>query len=312
MMDNYFRFSRLALICLLGCALPDSMNDSHSLNGSVRSPNTTLYDLQSAYSFEKPDVMFTLSNELKEISGITLFDDGHLAAVEDERGKIYRISIETGEIVEDDRFEDDGDYEDLVRIDDTFYILRSDGDIFEAAGWPVKKKDTIKYETILESRHDTEGLAYDAANNRLLIACKEYAGKNLKQKRAIYAFDLETKEVDPSPAFLIDLRLLDQQKPDHPLNSALRRLVSPLADIEGFKPSAIAIHPITGHLFILSSVRKLLVAMNQEGDIEAIWELPEKTSVQPEGLAFLPNGDLFISNEGNGQKANVLRFNYSD
>lgn len=311
-MAYYTTFFRIGLFCLIGCAMPESMNDSQGLNGPAQSPPPENTYIQEAYSFENPDELFELSNDLREISGITIFDDDHLAAIEDERGKIYRLSMSTGEIIEDDRFEDDGDYEDIVRIGNTFYVLRSDGDIFEAPGWPVKKKDTIKHETILETRHDTEGLAYDALNNRLLIACKEYAGKDLKGKRAIYAFDLDTKEVDPEPVFLIDLRQIEQKKPDHPLNSAVRRLVSPISNLDGFKPSAIAIHPITGHLFILSSVRKLLVALSPNGDLEAVWELPEKTSVQPEGLTFLPNGDLFISNEGNGQKANLLRFNYND
>ena len=312
MMAYYSTFFRIGLFCLIGCVMPDSMNDSSGPNGPVHTQDGQLEYIQDAYSFEKPDAIIELSNNLREISGITLFDETHLAAIEDERGKIYKISMATGEIIEDDRFEDDGDYEDLVRIANTFFVLRSDGDIFEAPGWPVKKKDTIKYETILSSKNDTEGLAYDASNNRLLIACKEYPGKNLKNKRAIYSFDLTTKKVDSTPAFLLDLRLIDQQKPDHPLNSAVRRLVSPLSDISGFKPSALAIHPSTGHLFILSSVRKMLIALNQNGSIDAVWELPEKTSVQPEGLTFLPNGDLFISNEGNGRKANLLRFNYKD
>jgi len=310
-MAHYPTLIRIGLICLIGCATPESMNDSSGVNGPDEIRYVHQASIQDAYTFDEPDAQFKLSNDLKEISGITIFDDEHLAAIEDERGKIYRISLSTGEIVEDDRFEDDGDYEDLVRIDTTFFVLRSDGDIFEAPGWPVKKKDTKKYETILGSKNDTEGLAYDAKHNRLLIACKEYPGKDLDQKRAIYAFDLSTKEVDPTPAFLIDLRQVNQMKPDHALNNVVRRLVTPLSDISGFKPSAIAIHPITGHLFILSSVRKLLVALNENGDIDAVWELDEKTSVQPEGLTFLPNGDLFISNEGNGQKANLLRFNYN-
>ena len=51
--------------------------------------------------------------------------------------------------------------------------------------------------------------------------------------------------------------------------------------------------------------------MNQEGTLEAIWQLPEDLFPQPEGIAFLPDGDLFISNEGRGGKANILRFNYN-
>ena len=302
------------LLFVTACVLPGLINDGITLYDSKQyAPlaDSTEFAIQNAYSFESPIVAVNLAKELKEISGITPFDEHHLAAIQDEQGKIFQIRMDTGALVDDDRFYDNGDYEDLVKVGNTFYALQSDGDIFEATGWPVKKKDTVKYETLLEARHDTEGLAYDGLNNRLLIACKEYAGKGLNQKRAIYAFDLTTKEVVPDPAYVIDLRVIDHHIPDNPLNRALRKLAAPLADIEGFKPSAIAIHPLSGHIFVLSSVRKIMIALHPDGAIEAAWRLPEELFRQPEGLSFLPNGDLFISNEGAGKSATLLRFAYN-
>ena len=318
-MLNRARILHPLAVLLLGCTLQAPVNDTSKMYGPTQANlsesllHSSVYpsaSIQDAYTFEKPDVFIELPNELKEISGITLFDEDHLAAVQDERGKIYKIHIQTGELVEDDRFEDDGDFEDLVRIEDTFFILRSDGDIFEATGWPVKKKDTKKYETFLDAKHDTEGIAYDDKNSRLLIACKEYPGKGLKDQRAIYAFDLITRTMVKEPAFTIDLGRLSELVPEHPLNKSIRRLVGPLMESSSFKPSAIAIHPHTSHLFVLSSVQKLLVALTPQGDIDALWPLSDKLFKQPEGLTFLPNGDLFISNEGAGDKANYIRFNY--
>lgn len=307
------RLLGIASVCLLALYVQGCFNDSDETLGpgtSILSAAFTPSSIQDEYSFHEPDASVKLEGELKEISGITLYDDQHLAAIQDERGKIYIIEMATGDVVDEDRFDDDGDYEDIVLLGETFYVLRSDGDVFEATGWPAKRDETIKHETILDSKHDTEGLAYDAANNRLLIACKEFAGDDLKHKKAIYAFDLETKKVDPTPVFLIDLEAIEQSRPDHPLNRFIRRLASPVTDMSGFKPSALGIHPKTQQIFVVSSVRKLLLALSQEGVIEAIWQLPEDLFNQPEGIAFLPNGDLFISNEGGGGKATILRFNY--
>ncbi len=266
--------------------------------------------IQDAYDFSSPEVRFELHNDLREISGITLFDEEHLAAIQDEKGRVYKIRIADGSLVEDDRFDDDGDYEDITRVGFSFFVLRSDGDLFETSGWPMKREDTIKHETILEARHDTEGLAYDSLNQRLLIACKEFAGKGIEQKKAIYAFDLWTREVDPEPAFLIDLKSIQERRPEHPLNKALRRFTASFTGMDGFKPSAIAIHPITGQLYVVSSVRKLLIALDPAGQINAVWSLPDRLFPQPEGMAFLKNGDLFISNEGRGARATLLRFDY--
>ena len=313
-MIRYSRLLQILCVSMPGILFPFCLNESQqNYDSSIRAQVVSDFpqSIQDAYSFQKPDAFVKLKGELEEISGITLFDEKHFAAIQDEKGKIYVVNIESGKITDEDRFDDDGDYEDIVLIDSTFFVLRSDGDVFEATGWPTRRKDTIKHETILESKHDTEGLAYDSVNNRLLIACKEYAGKGLKDKKAIYAFDLATREVSAEPAYIIDLQYIAANQPDHALNRVIRRFAAPFTDMSGFKPSALGIHPITQHIFVLSSVRKLLIAMTQEGTIEAIWELPEKEFNQPEGIAFLPNGDLFISNEGRGGKANILRFNYN-
>ncbi len=41
-----------------------------------------------------------------------------------------------------------------------------------------------------------------------------------------------------------------------------------------------------------------------------IKQLDKKTFRQPEGICFDPEGNLFISNEGQGGKANILIFKY--
>ena len=62
---------------------------------------------------------------------------------------------------------------------------------------------------------------------------------------------------------------------------------------------------------MLSSVRKALVLLDPaDGTLLDVWPLPDDLFRQPEGLAFLPNGDLYISSEGSGGKAMLARFSY--
>ena len=272
--------------------------------------STSTSSILDDYLFDTPDLMLKLDGDLKEISGLTVFDENHLAAVQDEKGKIYLIDIESGEITEEDRFDDDGDYEGIEMVDGRMFVLRSDGDIFHTGTWPPKSKETQKYETFISTKYDTEGLAYDAATNSLLVACKEFPGDDLPHHRTIYAFDLDEMELDETPRYIIDLKQLETLAPEHPLNAVIRRLAAPIADLKGFKPSAVAIHPVTRQVFVISSVRKILLTLTPDGSIKGLWLLPEKLFNQPEGLAFLPNGDLFISNEGGNGKATLLRFNY--
>ena len=79
-----------------------------------------------------------------------------------------------------------------------------------------------------------------------------------------------------------------------------------------FKPSAAAIHPLTGQLFILSSVNKVLVIADKNGVPEKVYNINSGLYKQPEGLAFTPEGHLLISNEsGDTGAADILIFKYS-
>jgi uncharacterized protein YjiK len=77
-----------------------------------------------------------------------------------------------------------------------------------------------------------------------------------------------------------------------------------------FQVSDLAIHPITGKLFLLSSADKLLFVFNTKNEIEYIGRLNPDLFIQPEGITFMKNGDMYISNEGQKKSATLVRFNY--
>jgi hypothetical protein len=79
-----------------------------------------------------------------------------------------------------------------------------------------------------------------------------------------------------------------------------------------FKPSAAALHPITGELYMVSAVNKLLVVTSRRGNVKNVYQLDPSLFKQPEGLAFSPRGTLFISNEAADiGVANILVYRYA-
>ncbi len=288
--SSTFNRSRIGILVVLA-VLPAAVALVHAQIGSPQAPHRTAPLAAPPYAFDRPDTLFRLSNRLREISGLTVLDDQTLGAIQDEKGKLYLINLHTGKIEDDSRFGKDGDYEALARVSEQVFVLRNDGTLYEIKNWRAKKLKTTKHKTKLSAKYDTEGLAYDAAHARLLIACKEYAGKGLKNRKAVYAFDLERDALLDEPVYLINRAKVNEQA-------------------SAFKPSALALHPITGEIYVLSSVRKAMAVLNPEGELVAVWPLPGKRFRQPEGMAFLTNGDLFIASEGNGKKAVLMRFNY--
>ncbi len=254
------------------------------------------------YDFSKPDQKVKLPKVLREISGITWWRDHEVAGVQDEDGFVFIIDLKKEKVEDKEKFRKDGDYEDIAKVGKKIYIVRNDGRIYRVKDFDKKDQETKTYETPLSSKNDVEGLCYDKAFNRLLLLCKEQSGieKDNPNYKAVYAFDLETKELDNRPVLKIGIKDLvdycEENFGDVPKGD--------------FKPAGIAIHPVSGRFFVISSVMKVLLEVDRKGKLHRVHILPEDIFKQPEGLSFDEAGNLYICNEGRQGKGNILRFNY--
>ena len=270
-----------------------------------------------SYDLETPDARYKLPDYLEEISGLSYYGKGKIACIQDEKAFIYVLNLEQEKIVKKYDFGTDADYEDIAVVDKTAYILRNNGYIYRVKNFRKKDRKVKKFETPLKEKNDTEGMAYDPLSNSLLIACKGSPSiekdKPYEAYKAIYKFDLEEEELAKDPHFLIDLERLDSYIDRNGFNRLSVKVAKRLRLIESetsFQPSGLAIHPIYGDIYIISSVGKLLIILNRYGKVQNVKELDPKIHRQPEGICFSPNGDMFISNEGKGGKGYILKFEF--
>jgi len=274
----------LVLCCFTACSQENSKNMLFKHPG---------YDFP--YQLAEPDQSWKLPAELVEISGLGFIDNNKLACVQDEKGIIFLFNLQTGELESEIAFGDNGDYEGIEIIDNDAWILKSNGTLYKVADYLLKAELRVnKYATPLSGKNDTEGLAYDPVSKNLLIACKEQPFVDEmtgKEPKAIYSFNPETGLMDIKPFLLIDPDSIKHYKGD-----------------SGFKPSGIAIHPVTGDIYILGSVGKLLLVFSGKGEMQAMINLNPMIFPQPEGICFSPDGTLYISNEGGGLSGTILSF----
>lgn len=278
-----------------------------------RSPDIDYKD--SSYRLNSPDQKFTMPASLEEISGISWAGKGKLACIEDENGVIYIYDFEKEEVLTKAEFGEGGDYEDIAVLKGTAYVLESNGHIFRVKNF---EKDDLKvkpYKTRLSSRNDAEGMVYDASENRLLIACKGSPSLNkensYKGYRAVYSFDLEKEKLLEEPVYLIDLREIDSYRDEDSFTQFSRKLARILGITDPyahFRPSGIAIHPLTEEIYIISSIGKLMIVLDRGGFILDVQALDPNLFKQPEGICFSPDGELYISNEGMGGRGYILKF----
>lgn len=275
----------------------------------------TADDYSFPFLLDLPDARYTLPSFLEEISGLSYYQKDRLACVQDEKANIYILEPKKDLRISKYDFGKDGDYEDITIAGNTAYVLRNDGRIFRIKNLEKKELKVKTFKTPLTERNDTEGIAFDSLTNSLLIACKGSPSidkKNpYKGSRAIYRFDLDSKELQKEPCFLIDLDKLESYRDRGTFNKFSLKLAKKLGMVKSetsFQPSGIAIHPVHGHIYIIASIGKLLLVMDREGRILDIRDLDANLFRQPEGICFSPSGDLFISSEGQGGRGYILKF----
>ncbi len=263
------------------------------------------------YDLASPDAIYTLPESLREISALAYVDPLTLVCVHDEHGILYTYHPATDLVTTQMAFGAEGDYEGLARVDETMYVLRSDGDLFEIRGYSSEAPDVILHETGIPAKNN-EGLCYDAAGNRLLIAAKSKSGEGteFKDKRMVYEFDLTTRSVREEPAFTLDLQEITERARKAGIGMPEQKASDTSAALVKLRPSGIGVHPSAKNLYLLSGSTHLLLVLTMDGNVAHMEPLDPDLFNQAEGITFNDDGDMFISNEGdtNGP-ATILRFN---
>lgn len=265
--------------------LLNSCNPSKTQNKEEKTAETKV---TPAYDFTHPAQEMKLAKSLREISGLSYYKDNLLMCVNDEEGKVFIYDFAKEEIVDEIKFGESGDYEGVELVGEEVFIMKSNGEI---KVFGLQNDSEREIDCSNEDVVEYEGLGYDASTNSLLLATKEHT-KTKDHEKIIYSYDLTKQELNNR--FAITKTMVTDQNGK--------------AD---FRPSGIAVHPLTNDIYILASQGKKLLVLTKEGVKKRLIELDDKLFRQPEGICFTPEGNLYISSEGGDKKGYVLKFIYN-
>ena len=263
---------------------------SSCANNASDSPDG--YNINKARSTE-------LGKVLNEISGIFYHaGDSGLLAISDNQEKIIGISLKENKLrdVTKKVVDKGSDLEDIVMVDSTIYILKSVGIVKAVKAGAQDSSQVIDYILPLPGKNDFETMYYEPSQNALILICKSCENEKGTGMRSAYKLSLDSKKFDTSAIFTVSQLQVEQILKESDANLA---------------PSAAAIHPITQQLYILSSAGNLLVVASRQGKVLNVYKLNPDTFQQAEGIAFAPDGDMYISNEGKLGKPTLLYFPYN-
>jgi len=188
---------------------------------------------------------------LTEVSDISNIDGNLVACIQDEIGTIFLYNTMAKKIEKEIPFAGKGDYEGIALAGNVSYVINSSGVLYEVDNIDKTKPSVKKYKTFLTAKDDVEALCYDKENNRLLIAFKGDEGKG--STKGIYSFDLKSKELAKNPVYTIDLE------------SSLFNEANGNKKKREIKPSAIAIHPVTGDIYITEGSNPKILILDKQG-----------------------------------------------
>ncbi len=266
----------------------------------------------AAFDFAAPRVSIALPPALREVSGLAAVDRDTVACVQDEVGALYFVDLRSATIVRKVPFGPRGDYEELARVDDAFWVLRSDGQLFALAprgrGYAIAR--TLQ---VGDGASEFEAVAFDPLARHFLAAPKHAPAGYARHERPLFAIDPATGERAERPVLVWSRERIEA-------DAAQRQIALPHREGKHgqdkvaleLRPSSLAVQPDTGRLFVLSAADALLLVFARDGALVAAQALPRDQLPQAEAIAFLPDGALAVASEGGDGAGRVVVFARSE
>ena len=254
------------------------------------------FDGPKGYAINTPQKI-VMPSSLQEISGIAFYkgNPDTVYAEQDEDGKVFYLKPgdKRSQIF---KFGKHGDYEDIAICNDFVIMLRSNGTLFTFPFADLRQEESqnvVEWKDLLP-KGEYEGMYADEATGQIYIICKNCADENDKKIAKGYILQLNNQgQLSQQGNFAVNVKDIDKILGEKKIE---------------FRPSALAQNPRTKEWYIVASIGKILVITDSNWKVTAVYKLNPALYIQPEGIAFDKNNNLYISNEGGDlHSGNILK-----
>lgn len=290
----------VAIIAALACAGCGNREDTASAPGSDSAVlearmdrlTTSLGDTDRGESRDEPIARWMLPTSLAELSGLALTADGRLFAHNDEVARVTEIDYRRGTVIKQFFVGHlRGDFEGLACADDRFYLLSSDGILYEFhEGTNGERVEYAAHNTGLGKECEFEGVTYDASAGALVLACKNSRAKH-RGNLVLYRYRLGGDGEETSELSIPHSEVIGKN------------------DWKQLRPTDITVDPSSGNYVLVAAQEKALVAVTPAGGVILSRPLGGRHP-QPEAIAITQDHILIIGDESSRTAATITLYRW--
>ena len=263
------------------------------------------YYIQKATNFQKEDGYFDLGHPnaihhlpmgITPFSDVAMLDSTQMLGLDQEAGNLFLFDLNENTITSQLSL-GETKFTDMAMVDSTVVLLDASNQVH----FLLPPYDSLSFETAEKIDEDivVNGACLHNSTKRLFFLGEAIEKGEGLFTSSIYTYNLHHRKMNETTLFDVNTSDIETFASENNITLPVIN-VNALGDsISGlqFVPSAIAVHPKTNEIYILSSGDKSLVVYDQFGKVVNFTFLDPNVFTAPTGLTFLSNGDLLISNK---------------
>jgi len=263
------------------------------------------YYFKKATNFQKEDGYFDLNHPqtihqlpmgISPFSDITMLDSTQVLGLNQEIGSLILFDLTTNSI-KSQLVLGDTKFTDMAMVDSTVVLLDAENQVH----FLLPPYDSLSFQiaSTIEANLTINGACLHGSTNRIFLLSEPVEKGEGLFTSSIYTYNLNHRKLNETTLFDVNTTDIELFANDNNISLPLLAINELGDSISGlnFIPSAIAVHPKTNEIYILSSGDKSLVVYDQFGKVVNFTFLDSGLFTAPSGLTFLANGDLLISNK---------------
>ena len=249
--------------------------------------------LTRIYDFENASSRVSLCHRIDEASGLAATRDGRVFTHGDEQAVVYQIDPVAGTVLKQFSMGVPvlaGNFEGIAVAGDRFFLINSQGLLLEFKEGAADESVSFHgVNTGLGNRCEVEGLAYEAAEEALVAACKTVPSG------------------DESFIVLYRIRLSDLVVESDPILVPAAGLEA-FGLVDHFAPSGVEVDPETGSFYLISARQESIIRVTPDGRIISGFHLGSDRHPRAEGISVLPDGTLLLADERQRGRAHLTAY----